>query len=466
MSVGRLSLVPYGVLQLKGGAGMELTSRELATGIIVVTLVLLSFLLTEDRKSLLRSLLDVVKACAALKVWTVVLAYLIFVTVMVVLAHSVGAWSGELLKDTLISVFVVGFPILLSSVKFRDGLDVVKHVVKEVLGLAALLAVYLNLAPFPLWGEVVLQVSLFLFVMLSVVGKRDPGTAEVGRFFGFLTGLIGIGLIAHVTIRVATDFNEFDWEREASAFALSVWLPISLIPFIYIFGLIASCEATLVRAKFCNGRQALPLAVRLAFLLGVHCSLRYATYFAGRWLPELAKQKSFRDASRTMREYRRSVRRNARQNRERCRRLRKLAGAIGVDENGRWLDRREFHETKEALDGLFYTQMGLYRHRGGRYWTDPIVVFPVSGFRNLPEDHGVDFCVRDDGQAWAAWRHTVGGFCLGVGGTRDLEARWRYAGTESPSNYPGSVSMGWVDVSAGSEASPEWHADDAPIPDA
>lgn len=107
-----------------------------------------------------------------------VLAYLIFVTVMVVLAHSVGAWSGELLKDTLISVFVVGFPILLSSVKFRDGLDVVK----EVLGLAALLAVYLNLAPFPLWGEVVLQVSLFLFVMLSVVGKRDPGTAEVGRF--------------------------------------------------------------------------------------------------------------------------------------------------------------------------------------------------------------------------------------------------------------------------------------------
>lgn len=161
---------------------MELTSRELATGMIVVTLVLLSFLLTEDRKSLLRSFLDVVKACAALKVWTVVLAYLIFVTVVVVLAHSVGAWSGELLKDTLIIVFIVGFPILLSSVKFRDGLDVVKHVVKEVLGLAALLAVYLNLAPFPLWGEVVLQVSLFLFVMLSVVGKRDPETAEVGRF--------------------------------------------------------------------------------------------------------------------------------------------------------------------------------------------------------------------------------------------------------------------------------------------
>ncbi|MCL3789875.1 MULTISPECIES: hypothetical protein [unclassified Actinomyces] len=423
-------------------------------------------MLTKDRKGLLRSLLDVVKACAELKVWTVVLSYLVFVAAVVVLAHSVGAWSGELLKDTLIGVFVVGFPILFNSAKFGDGLGVVKHVVKEVLGVTALLVVYLNLVLFPLWGELVLQVVLLFFVMFSVVGKRDPGTAAVGSFFDVLMALIGIGLTAHVAIQVASGFNEFDWEREATAFALSVWLPVSLIPFIYVLGLIASCEATLVRAKFLNGRQVLPLAVRLAFLLGVLGSLRYATCFAGRWLPELAKQKSFRDASRIMREYRRSVRHRARQNRERRRRLRKQAGAIGVDENGRWLDRREFHETKEALDGIFYTQMGLYRHRGGRYWTDPIVVLPVSGFRNLPQDHGVDFCVRDDGQAWAAWRHTVGGFCLGVGGTQDLEERWRYAGTESPSSYPGSASLGWVDVSADSGASPEWHADDAPIPDA
>lgn len=445
---------------------MEITSRELATGIVTVTFVLLYFLLTKDRKGLLRSFLDFVKACAAFKVWTAVLAYLVFVAAVIVLAYSVGAWSGELLKDTLISIFFVGFPILLNSRKFRGGIGMVKHVVKEVIGVTALLVVYLNLVTFPLLGELILQMSIFFFVMLSVVSKRDPRTAAVGRFFDVLTTLIGIGLLAHVMIRVITDFNEFDWEREATAFALSVWLPISLIPFIYVFGVLSSCEETLVRAKFLNGRQMLPLAVRFAFLLGVRGSLRYATNFAGCWLLELGKQKSFRDASRTMREYRRSVRYTARQNSERRRRLRKQAGVTGTDENGRWLDRREFHETKEALDGLFYTQMGLYKHHGGRYRTDPIVVMPIGGFRNLPQDHGVDFCVRDDGQAWAGWRHTVGGFCLGVGGTQNLEARWRYAGTEPPSNYPGSASLGWVDVSVDSEASPEWHADDVLIPDA
>lgn len=97
---------------------MDLTSRELATGIVVVAFVLLSFLLTKDRTGLLRSCLGVEKAFAAWKVWTVVLAYLIFLAAVVVLAHSVGAWSGELLKDTLIIPFFVGLPILLNSAKF------------------------------------------------------------------------------------------------------------------------------------------------------------------------------------------------------------------------------------------------------------------------------------------------------------------------------------------------------------
>lgn len=58
---------------------MEFTSREVATGIIAVTFILLSFALKKVRKGLLRSLLRAVKALAAWKVWTVVLAYLIFV---------------------------------------------------------------------------------------------------------------------------------------------------------------------------------------------------------------------------------------------------------------------------------------------------------------------------------------------------------------------------------------------------
>ncbi|WP_209323595.1 hypothetical protein [Brevibacterium renqingii] len=442
---------------------MEFTSREIATVIITVSFVLLSFSLSENRKELLQSLLGVARAFAAWKVWTGVFAYLAVLGCAVLSAYFLGVWSIGLLKDTLIIGFLVGLPILFNSTDFKNGLQVVKHVMKKVLGVTALLILYINLRPLPLWGELVLQVSLLFLTLVTVIAKRDPNTASVGKFVGGLISFIVLGLIAYVTVHVFKHSTEFDWERELATFELSVWLPVSLIPFIYLFGLIASCEAALIRAKFHSDIEALPLPVRLGFLAGVHGSLRYATSFSGRWLPELATQSSFRQALRTMREYRRSIRSNTRGNRRRRRRLKENAGVTGVDEDGLWLDRREFHETKEALEQLFYSQMGLYRHRGSRYWVDPIVVFPSGGFANLPENHGVQLSVRDDGQAWGAWRHTPGNFYLGVGGTNDLDAHWRYAGEKEPASYPSPKSSEWVNISKGLEASPEWDADDSPL---
>lgn len=66
----------------------------------------------------------------------------------------------------------------------------VKHVVKEVLGVAALLIVYLNLAPFPLWGELTPQVALFFFAMLAIVGVGAP--AEEGQPAYYLMGVGGL----------------------------------------------------------------------------------------------------------------------------------------------------------------------------------------------------------------------------------------------------------------------------------
>ena len=442
---------------------MEFTTREIATGILMIAFVLIVFSFNKDRKELLQSFLKVVKAFAAWKVWTAFLAYLVYFAGVVALAHSLGFWSTALLKDTLTTCLFVGAPILLNSTSFNNGAAMVKHVVNEVLGITALLVVYINLAPFPLWGELILQTSLFFCVALAVVAKREPKTVSVGKFFERLMGIVVLGVLIYATVRVITHFREFNWGDEVAAFALSVWLPVSLLPFIYVFGLIAACEATLVRAKFHNDRKRLPLSVKLGFLFGIHGSLRYASSFTGRWLSRLATGNSFRGTRLTMRDYRQAVRSKTRANRERRRHLKQNSGATGVDEDGLWRDRREFHETKEALDYLFYTQMGLYRNRGGHYWTEPIVIFPLGGFKNLPDEHGIDFRVRDDGQAWAAWRHTAGGFCLGIGGTSDLETRWRYAGMGAPTSYPSSTSPGWVDLSHGPEASPEWSADDGPV---
>lgn len=444
---------------------MELTSRELASVIIIAVFIVLGLLLGKDRRGILDSIVALVHAFAKWKIWSVLLGYVVYVVAAIAAANWLGVWSGELLKDTIVIAIFTGLPILFNATGFKDGTAIVVHVTKQVLGVAAVLAFYLNLTPLSLWGELILQVLLLVFVLLALVGSRKPETAPIGRFFNGVVGIIVVGLAIYTAVQVGKQFESLDWRREARTVALTVWLPLSLIPAVYLFGLLASCETALLRMKLLNRKSAPPLRIRLAFLLGVHGSLRYATGLTGLWLSDLAEQTSFTSARWVMRQYRRAVRSNARKNRQRQHRLKKRAGLSGTDKNGLWVDRREFHETKQALEALFYSQMGLYRNRGNHYWADPIAVFPAGGFKDLPEDHGIQFAVRDDGQVWMAWRRTVGGLNLGVGGTDDVDAYWRYFGVDSPSGYPdGADAGGWMEVSTSNGTSPEWETNDAPLP--
>ncbi|MFT4306021.1 MAG: hypothetical protein QM604_03925 [Microbacterium sp.] len=57
---------------------MELTSRELATIIIFVAFFALAAVLLRDRTPLREAAIDVLKALSAWKLWSVILAYLLF----------------------------------------------------------------------------------------------------------------------------------------------------------------------------------------------------------------------------------------------------------------------------------------------------------------------------------------------------------------------------------------------------
>lgn len=289
---------------------MDFSSREIATAIIFASVMLLGLALSRDRGVLLKSLIDVARAFAPWKVWTVVLGYFVYLVCVVTLASEVGAWSYDLLKDTVVTGFFVGLPILFNIANFKNGYHVIRHVIKLVLGISALLAVYLNLAPFPLWGELILQTVLLTLGGLSVVAKLKPETASVGKMSQILSGLIGIGLLFHVTLHIILDFSEIDWNLSLRTFALSIWLPMSLTLFIYSFAFISACESALIRAERHNANKNLPALVKLAFVLGVSGRLGYVVAFTNHHRQLLAGDSSFREATRTMSEFRNWMRSN------------------------------------------------------------------------------------------------------------------------------------------------------------
>lgn len=103
-------------------AVMELTSRELATIIIFVAFVALAVLFLRDRTQLREAAIELLKALSAWKLWSVILAYLLYAAGAIALAYLAGLWSGDLLKETLIVVFFVGHVRLALLLGFRGSL--------------------------------------------------------------------------------------------------------------------------------------------------------------------------------------------------------------------------------------------------------------------------------------------------------------------------------------------------------
>ncbi len=127
------------------------------------------------------------------------------------------------------------------------------------------------------------------------------------------------------------------------------------------------------------------------------------------------------------------------------------AGSKQTDEHGRLVDDREIKDTCAALRRISTAQMGWYRNLNGRFRPDLVEVLAssFSGQHGLPDPHGVELRVTDDGQAWWAWRTTPSGLVLGLGATAPAEGEWppgewQYEDWAPPPGPPG-VDQSWGD---------------------
>jgi hypothetical protein len=436
---------------------MPLTPRETATIILFAAVVGLAIVLHKDRREVLRPGLTILRLLADRKVWPVFVGFLAYAFAVVAFAYRLGWWSTDLLKDTLIIVFFTGIPFLMNAASEKDGARMVRHLAVEVVGFAALALFYVNLASFPLWGELLFQAVLAFLVLLEVVASRDPKGRPVSRLLRIIIALMVLCAFVYTTVELAT-FDASEWVTQAQSLALSILLPLAFLPAVYPLAYFAACESTLVRLPSHNDRTAPPLRVRFAYIIGCHLRLSYATGFTMQWLPALASERTFRGASRLMKNYRAAVQAGAGDVRNYKRQLKEMTGATGVNGDGRWQDRREFHETKELLRGLAYAQMGQARNNGNRYRDDPLNLMFAFNLRKLPEDPGVHATTSADRKGWYAWRKTVGGYYFGVGGRAlNIDETWLFEGSEPPSGYPTPATPDWS-----TEPSGEWSCDDAP----
>ncbi|RFA17663.1 hypothetical protein [Subtercola boreus] len=440
---------------------MDLTNRELASLLLLVGFFAVMLIRPKTRSTILPSFRQVIRALLVWKVLVVFAVYFGYTAGVVALGAHAGIWSFDLLKDTVITTLFVGLPLVLNAGKTSSGSSLVRKVLIETLGVSAFLAFYFNLASLPLWGELLLQPLLLLLSFSSLVSKRDPKTRLVGKICDALLAILGFGLLAFTTVKVVTTWSALDLSEIWLSFALSVWLPVGLLPLIYILAILMSAETVLVLLPWHNNKVAPPLRVRFAFVFGTRLSAFYASHFAGQWLGRLAKQTTFREGLRVVADYRRDVRNNVTAEKGRLDRLRSMSGIDGTDENGLQRDRREFAATKKVLKRLFYYQMGQNRNLLGHYRHDILLILGDVTSDGLPAEHGIEVRVSADKKQWYGWRRTITGWYFGIGGDETLDAEWQFDGPGAPMSFP-TKGSDWTDATS-SPSRPEWLAADDPI---
>lgn len=437
-----------------------LTSREIASLILLGALVLVVLLVPKWRRQFRAGAVGILKIIfSSPSLPTLWGLFLLWCSGWVSLAALIGGWNVGLLKDTLLIIFTIGFPLLFRAVQAKSGTAIMRQIGGETVALSAFLLFYLNLEPFPLWAELIFQPLFTLLVLLRLSNSLRPDGKRLQGCLDFLVTVAGLALVVWTTVQFVANAGTRDWGGTLLELALSVWLPVVMFPFFYFASFYAAAQKITRRLRRIYKPPALR-RVTLAAVLGLHLRLKWARAFVPVYEKPVLRAKSFREAIGLMRDFRADVEHRQELEAERVANLDAFAGQPGTDGSGGQLDRREFEGTKRALDFLVTAQGLRYERLGNRYWDDltELVLQPVDQY-GLPPEHGVTVETTSDGQKWRAWRRMPSGWHLAIGGRNGDPGHFLYTGASSPTSWPGDGPE-WADVIRDLELPEDWTRND------
>ena len=436
-----------------------LTTREIATIIWIVPVAAVIGWKMPGIRGPVRSLVGLLLQrvflipAAMFTLWMVVAIYVAF---------RLGAWSLANLKDTLYW-FVPGYVLLFGAVNAAKEKGFFRRRVRDALGLSAFFTFYLTVATLDLGWELVLVPVLTLLSVVAAFGGVTLGgttavSARAGNRARLIAGVIVIALVVYTTVRLVQDPGTTDWAELVRGLALPAWLTIWAVPFLWAWSAFVEYDTALAHLRIATTDGRTPWKSVLALIVSFRFRLSALRGFAGRWPHDLAMARGFREARAVIAKQQAEVNAEADARQKAADDIKRLTGAVGLDEHGRQLDKREFKETVDALVHAGNSRMGWYRNRDNRYQSDLLKKFGHVLKGDLPDEHGITIEVSNSGQSWYAWRRTPSGLVLAIGAAGPPPDQRFYEGIDPPKGFP-KVSGGWL---PSFERGPNWEWVDDP----
>lgn len=365
------------------------------------------------------------------------LALACWVVLWVAGAYRLGLWNWGLLKDTVVWYLASALGTMFAALKAAKTDGYFRQAAKQAVAAAVFLQYAMNLYTFNYFVELLLQILLLLMSVMLAVAERDSKFQSAKHLIQGMYTLVVVLVLVFTVRGLVRTWRGLDAHQVTLGLALSVWLPLVVLPFVWAFGLVMSYEVVLKRMREPVFGLNAPTRTRIALIAALGADLRAVNDLPG----SQADMRSISSAG-TWREVREAVRVYGRRRERRraepalaAQRLARFAGVKGVDNEGRQRDQREIAETRAALEWLATCHMSHYRNRGA-YRSDLMDVLGDFDRQGLPHDHGMEMVVARGGASWYAWRRTPSGLVLGIGAASEPPDQWFYAGMDPPAGPP------------------------------
>ena len=280
-------------------SGNELNNREWATLVWLGVVVVLVLWWKKTRQPVLNlvhtamtSLLAVL--VAGLWVWT---AGIVFLGAW---AHL---WTGDLLKDTAIWAIGPALALICGLAKAPTDPRFFRRVILGTAKVSILVEFYVNLQVFGFVQELLLLPVITSLAVLDQFAGTDPKYRPAKRLFDVILAVIGLDVLAYVTITLIASWHQQNPLHDVRELALPVWLTIGAVPYIFGVSLFFNYEWVFRRlAQSSNDVNAVRRA-KLALLVGLNVRSHRVGAFYDPWITRLAEAHNFAEARYVVRQF-------------------------------------------------------------------------------------------------------------------------------------------------------------------
>jgi len=432
--------------------GFQLNNREWAS---LIWLGILAVLLFLPRAQVRHSLVTVIRSAMSPKLLIVWVSFVMWMALIVIIAQWQRLWDPRLTKDTVVWATTAG---VVSLAGFTDAhkQGFFTRAVWKIAGIAAFMEYLVSLSAFPLLVEILLQPLILVFatapILVKVPEQQQKWQSWSSRFFLILS----LALIGNTALSLSSGWHLIDWRLLGLRAAWPVGLGLWVLLLVFVWSLVSSYEQAFLRLEWARPDPQGRWKAKAGLVLGLGPNLKWIHHAAKGGTFHIAKANSVRTAWHASRGFKHERLSEKKAEKAYQEDLIRFAGNTGLDEKGQPVDKREFRETRDALDWLSTCQMGWFRRQPIGYKHDLLDRFGDDFTRQgLPVPSGIVMEVADDGTKWYAWRRTVGGHYFAIGANGDPPNQWRYDGQDPPTGFPG-IAPEWGESPFDDDLSPNW----------